>query len=202
MNNAASFSSRLLLAAMSIALLGSTACGPIVFSGETARVIDGSGPPPPPAAEPPRVEVTDDKIVIREQVQFDYNRATIRKVSFDLLAEVAKVMNDNPRIKKIRVEGHASEEGSDEYNLALSKRRAFAVRDHLVKRGKVKASRLTHEGYGESRPIASNADEEGRSKNRRVEFVILEQDYVETKKVTDPNTGETQVTTTTKSAAE
>ena len=148
------------------------------------------------------VEVTDDKIVIREQVQFDYNRATIRKVSFDLLAEVAKVMNDNPRIKKIRVEGHASEEGSDEYNLALSKRRAFAVRDHLVKRGKVKASRLTHEGYGESRPIASNADEEGRSKNRRVEFVILEQDYVETKKVTDPNTGETQVTTTNKSAAE
>jgi len=187
---------------LSLTAVCASACAPIVFAGETPFVVDGSAAPLATPAEPPRVEVTDDRIVIREQVQFEFDRAAIRPVSFDLLAEVAKVMNDNPRIKKIRVEGHASDEGPDAYNLDLSQRRAAAVRSHLVKRGKVDPARLVADGYGEARPIASNADPDGRAKNRRVEFVILEQEYVETRTVVDATTGETSVTTTTKSATE
>jgi OOP family OmpA-OmpF porin len=172
-------------------------CGPQIFEGATAKVIEPSGPAVAVEApqEDARVEVTDDKIVIREKIQFDLNKATIRPESDDLLAEIAKVMNENPRLKKIRVEGHASSEGGYAHNVDLSKRRAKAVLDHLVKKGKVDKKRLASEGYGPDQPIASNDSETGREANRRVEFTILEQDYVETKTTVDPATGEKKVET-------
>ncbi|MFV8753970.1 OmpA family protein [Nannocystaceae bacterium ST9] len=172
-------------------------CGPRVFESQTAKVIEPSGPQVAAEApkEEPRVEVTDDKIIIREKVQFDFNKATIKPESNSLLAEVAKVMNDNPRLKKIRVEGHASSEGEDAYNMTLSEKRAKAVMDHLIKKGKVDKKRLTSEGFGETVPLQSNDSEAGREANRRVEFTILEQDFVETKKTIDPVTGEEKVET-------
>ena len=180
-------------------LLG--ACGPRIFEGANAKVIEPSGPVAAVEApkEEPRVEVTDDKIIIREKIQFDYNKATIKSESDDLLAEVAKVIKDNPRIKKIRIEGHASSEGDHDYNVKLSQKRAKAVLDHLVKKGKVSKQRLESEGYGPDRPIASNDSETGREANRRVEFMIVDQDYTETTKTTDPVTGETKVETAAKS---
>ncbi len=189
-----------LLAGLVVAAL-TAGCGPRVFESETAKVIEPSGPAVAVEApkEEPRVEITDDKIVIREKIQFDFDKATIRPESNDLLAEIAKVMNDNPRLKKIRVEGHASSEGDHEHNVDLSKRRAKAVLDHLVKKGKVDKKRLESEGYGPDRPIDSNDTESGREANRRVEFTILSQDYVETKTVVDPETGEKQVETLEKS---
>ena len=78
-------------------------------------------------------------------------------------------------IKKISIEGHASSDGDDNANLALSDRRAKSVMDYLVKKG-VKADRLTAKGYGEQKPIADNGSEEGRVKNRRVEFNITERE--------------------------
>jgi OOP family OmpA-OmpF porin len=172
-------------------------CGPRVFEAGSAKVIEPSAPPVALEApkEEPRVEVTDDKIIIREKVQFDFNKATIKSESDDLLAEVAKVIKDNPQIKKIRVEGHASSEGDHGYNVKLSKSRAKAVLDHLVKKGKVEKKRLESEGYGPDRPISSNDSETGREANRRVEFTILEQEYTVTKKTVDPETGEEQVET-------
>jgi outer membrane protein OmpA-like peptidoglycan-associated protein len=172
-------------------------CGPRVFEASSAKVIEGAPPPVVVEApkEEPRVEITDDKIIIREKVQFDFNKATIKRESDSLLAEVAKVINDNPRLKKIRVEGHASSEGNHEYNVKLSKQRAKAVLDHLVKKGKVDKQRLESEGYGPDRPIASNDDETGRETNRRVEFTIVEQEYTVTKKTVDPATGEEKVET-------
>lgn len=166
-------------------------CGPIVFESQTAKVFEPSAPPPTVEApeEEARVEVTDDKIIIREKVQFDFNKATIKSESNSLLAEVAKVMNENPRLKKIRVEGHASAEGEDAYNMKLSEKRAKAVMDHLVKKGKVAKQRLVSEGFGETQPIGTD------EANRRVEFTILEQDFVETKKVVDPVTGEEKIET-------
>jgi outer membrane protein OmpA-like peptidoglycan-associated protein len=188
-----------LLTLLALPLLVS-GCGPRVFEAGTAKVIEPSGPLSleAPAAEP-RVEVTDDKIIIREKIQFDFDKATIRPESNDLLAEIAKVMNENPRLKKIRIEGHASSEGGYTHNVKLSQRRAKAVLDHLIKRGKVDKGRLLSEGYGPDRPIASNDSESGREANRRVEFMILEQDYTVTKTVVDPATGEAQVETEKKS---
>jgi outer membrane protein OmpA-like peptidoglycan-associated protein len=172
-------------------------CGPRVFESQNPKVFEPSGPPPTVEApkEEPRVELTDDKIIIREKVQFDFNKATIKPESNSLLAEVAKVMNDNPRVKKIRVEGHASSEGDDDYNMRLSEKRAKAVMDHLIKKGKVAKQRLVSEGFGETRPIQSGDSEAALEANRRVEFIIVEQDYVETKKTIDPSTGEEKVET-------
>lgn len=169
-----------------------------MFEASSAKIIESSAPPPPiasPAKPAPRVEVTDDKIVIHEKIQFDRGKATIRSVSDDLLAEIAKVINEHPRIQKIRVEGHASAEGNHARNVELSKRRAQAVVDHLVRHGNVDAQRLESEGYGPDRPIADNETEAGREANRRVEFMIVAQEYTQTRKIIDTQTGSTKVET-------
>lgn len=186
------------LASVALALpLLLAACGPRVFEAGNAKVIEPSAPPVVAEApkEEARVELTDDKIVIREKIQFDYNKATIKPESDSLLAEIAKVMNENPQVTKIRIEGHASSEGNHDYNVKLSKNRAKAVLDHLVKKGKVDKKRLESEGYGPDRPISSNDTETGREANRRVEFMILEQEYTVTKKIVDPETGEEKIET-------
>lgn len=177
-------------------LLALGGCGPRVFDGESAKVIEVVRPPPPPVAvvkPEPRVEITDDKLVIREKIQFDRNRATIKRESDDLLAEIAQVINDNPRLHVIKIEGHASADGRHAHNVELSKRRAKAVVEHLVRRGGVDPGRLQSDGYGPDRPIADNETPEGREANRRVEFTIVSQDYTETKTTIDPQTGRTRV---------
>lgn len=186
------FSSALVLPLL-LTLIGG--CGPRVFESGTAKVIEPGTPLAVEAPVEPRVEVTDDKIVIREKIQFDVNKATIRPESDDLLAEIAQVMTDNPQLKKIRIEGHASSEGGHAHNVKLSQRRAKAVLQHLVKKGKIDKARLESEGYGPDQPIASNDTETGREANRRVEFTILEQEYTVTTTTVDPATGEKQVET-------
>lgn len=125
---------------------------------------------------PARVYVTKAQIMILEKIYFDFNKATIKKQSFELLAEVANVINSNPQIKLIEVAGHTDDVGNDAYNLKLSQARVDAVVNHLVTVGKVDRSRLQPKGYGESKPIDSNATEDGRAMNRRVEFNILSQE--------------------------
>ncbi|MCS6948162.1 MAG: OmpA family protein, partial [Steroidobacteraceae bacterium] len=73
---------------------------------------------------------------------------------------------------RIEVAGHTDDRGSDAYNLDLSQRRAEAVRDYLAKAGV--ANPLSARGYGESQPIASNADAAGRAQNRRVVLRVLD----------------------------
>ena len=139
-------------------------------------------PPPPPAPTPPppepvkaigRVNVTDSKIEIKEQVQFDQGKATIKTESFTLMDEVAKAMKDNEKIKKVLVEGHTSAEGEAAANMKLSDDRAKAVMKGLIERG-VDAKRLSSKGFGISKPIGDNSDANGRVKNRRVEFTIVD----------------------------
>jgi outer membrane protein OmpA-like peptidoglycan-associated protein len=124
-----------------------------------------------PDAGVSKVRLVGDRIEIMEIVHFDFNKATIQKISYELLNQVAKVVGDHPEITLLRVEGHTDSKGEDAFNLKLSQDRANAVRAYLVKRGIAK-SRLNPVGYGETRPVESNADDEGRSKNRRVEFVV------------------------------
>ena len=157
--------------------------------------ISGNPPPPPPEAPepPPRVEVIDNKIVIHEKIQFEYDKAIIMEASFDLLSEIAQTIKDNAHIKKISIEGHASAEGSDKYNLKLSDARAKSVMKHLVEKGSIPAEMLVAKGFGETQPIASNDDEAGREANRRVEFIILEQDVTEKKVQVDSKTGKKKV---------
>lgn len=117
-----------------------------------------------------RVVVTDKKIEIKETIFFETGRATIKSVSFSLLDEVARALQENPSIR-VRIEGHTDSQGKDRYNLKLSRARAKAVRKYLVGRG-VAGRRMVSQGYGETRPISDNRTAEGRAANRRVEFVI------------------------------
>ena len=116
------------------------------------------------------VVVTQDKIELKQTVFFDTNKATIKKVSFELLNQVGQAMQDNPTIQ-VRIEGHTDSQGNDKFNMKLSQRRAESVRTYLVKKG-VAADRMVAQGYGETVPIADNRTSAGRAQNRRVEFVI------------------------------
>jgi outer membrane protein OmpA-like peptidoglycan-associated protein len=142
---------------------------------------DPPPPPPPPvtapAPEPPkalgRVQVTDGKITIAEQIAFDQNKAVIKPESFGLMDEIAKAMKDNDKIKKVSVDGHTSAEGDAGANMKLSQDRAAAVMKGLIERG-IDKGRLTSKGFGVTKPIGDNSTPAGRMQNRRVEFNIID----------------------------
>ncbi len=102
-------------------------------------------------------------------IQFEFNSSVLRTASYPALDELSNDLRDG-KVAKLQLEGHASEEGTTEYNMQLSKDRANAVKTYLVNSG-VTASNITTKGFGETRPVASNATEEGRQQNRRVEIV-------------------------------
>ncbi len=122
---------------------------------------------------PSRVVLRAGKIEILEKVQFETASATLLSDSTSLLDEVASTLREHPEISKVRVEGHTDSDGARDYNLGLSRDRAASVMDYLVNQG-VESTRLTAEGYGPDQPIADNDTAEGKEKNRRVEFTILE----------------------------
>ena len=124
-----------------------------------------------PDNAPRGVRVTKTSIEINEKIFFETGKAVILPKSFDILNSVAQAMKDYSNIS-IEVQGHTDSVGSDSYNLKLSDRRANSVRQYLIEQG-VDAERLQAKGYGESTPIADNATEEGKERNRRVEFKII-----------------------------
>ncbi len=102
-------------------------------------------------------------------IQFPYNSAVLASSSYPILDALATSLRVN-HDSKIVLEGHtASDEGTDSYLMNLSRDRASSVKTYLVNSG-ISAQRITIQAVGESRPIASNATEEGRSQNRRVEI--------------------------------
>ena len=126
-----------------------------------------------PDADPDaKVALEDGKINIKEQVFFETGKAKIKSESFDLLNQVAKLLNDNPHIGNITVEGHTDSRGKYKSNMKLSQDRANSVMKYLIGQG-VDPNRLTAIGYGPDRPIDDNETDEGRARNRRVEFVAL-----------------------------
>ena len=118
------------------------------------------------------VKIERDKITV-PPVFFATSKARILPRSYPVLLEVANTLLRNSWVKKVRVEGHTDSRGSDEFNLDLSRRRAASVRNFLVEQG-VAPARLTSAGFGETQPIEDNRSRDGRSKNRRVDFVILD----------------------------
>ncbi len=125
-----------------------------------------------PLGEKPIVEVETERLSLRDMINFDTGQATIRPESKRILDDIAAVLKAHGEIRRIRIEGHTDNVGGQAYNQDLSTRRARAVVEALVARG-VGRPRLTAVGYGFSRPIASNATAFGRTKNRRVEFTIV-----------------------------
>ena len=106
-----------------------------------------------------------------DNVLFDRGSAQMLPGSAERLDEVVEFLQENPMVA-IEVEEHTDNQGRADLNLELSRQRAEAVRDYLIEQGG-DTSRITAKGYGGTKPLASNAIEEERSKNRRVEFTIM-----------------------------
>lgn len=113
-----------------------------------------------------------DQSTITTPVFFPFDQSAITDEGIRLLDQKVDALQRNPSVR-IRVEGNADDSGSDEYNMALSQRRAAIVNRYLTDRG-IDASRVQIVSYGEERPACKTArDEDCRAKNRRDEFVIL-----------------------------
>lgn len=110
------------------------------------------------------------RATLEEVVYFDYDESEIRSDSEAKLRAKVEILRANPSLR-VRIEGHADERGSTEYNLALGTRRAEAVRQFFTSFG-IDASRFAITSYGEERPAAEGSSEDAWSQNRRAEFVI------------------------------
>ena len=128
-------------------------------------------PDPAKRGCPTAVRLVGSELKILQQVQFATGTARIKAESNDLLEEVATVLKDHQELVAIEVQGHTDNQGPQALNEQLSQQRADAVMKSLVDRG-VGADRLTAKGYGPNEPIADNGTDEGRAKNRRVQFKI------------------------------
>ncbi|MEL6543632.1 MAG: photosynthetic reaction center cytochrome c subunit family protein, partial [Myxococcota bacterium] len=132
----------------------------------------------PPTETAPKVEIKGDHIDFSGKVFFETGSAKISERSLPLLDAVAKVMNDNPRVKKVEIQGHTDNTGGAAENLALSDARAIQVMTYIISDG-VAPERLSAKGYGQTQPVGDNSTDEGRDANRRVEFLITDMDEEE-----------------------
>ena len=142
---------------------------PVVGSLAPAAPAGPLAAAPEPAPLAAVTEPVPVATLVLEGVNFDFDKAVIRPQDYAKLDQDVDAMKAWGDVD-VEVAGHTCSIGTEEYNLGLSLRRAEAVRNYLVSKG-VSADRLTVKGYGESRPVASNATREGRAQNRRVELV-------------------------------
>jgi OmpA-OmpF porin, OOP family len=157
-----------------------------MFGGVQPKAAMAAQPAPEPAPAPAPVQVQEAppepvpaqepspghfKYCITLHGEFDIDRALIRPEYQDEIARVGDFMKKYPTTTAV-IEGHTDNVGSEEHNMELSQRRAEAVVKYLVENLGIEASRLQAKGYGMSRPVADNATEEGRQKNRRMDAII------------------------------
>ncbi|URA09490.1 OmpA family protein [Thermospira aquatica] len=118
------------------------------------------------------VEQTELGLRIRiNSIEFEFGKANLRSAKMPILDRLAQILKKYSAYE-IEVHGHTDNIGSEQRNLELSLQRAQAVKDYLVKKG-IPARRMTTKGFGFQYPVADNATEEGRRKNRRVEFILI-----------------------------
>src|SRR5512135_2701028 len=134
-------------------------------------------PPPAPTPEPAPAPAAEPVKITLEDIHFDFNKATLTKVAAGILDSDIKTLQENPGIK-VQIEGHACAHGAEDYNMALSERRANAVKEYLLNHG-IAADRMTTISYGETRPLCveeptpKNKNSECMKSNRRVHFEVI-----------------------------
>lgn len=156
------------------------------YNGCPEPIIEEAEPiDPPTVTEPKQPKVTpqpttpqpeeqnENKVLqeVYDNLEFETNSAVIRKESYKTLDNLVTLLNKKKNYL-ISVEGHTDNVGDPATNIVISRQRAAAVKKYLTDRG-IKSDRIFTEGYGETKPIASNASAEGRRRNRRVEFLIM-----------------------------
>ena len=173
----------------------------VVLGGLTLAACGGEPPPEPPAPEPmaagPDLDslrafedsvraareaearaaaereraIADARAILEQRVQFDYDQSALRSDAEAVLRQKVAILRASPQVE-IRLEGHADERGSVEYNQALGNRRAQSVLDFFTQQG-LSAGGFQTTSFGEERPLAAVSNEMAWAQNRRVEFVIL-----------------------------
>ncbi len=133
--------------------------------------------PPPPAPAPAPAPKAAVKKIILEDIHFEFDKATLTPAAREILDSNLRMMKDNPGTR-VQIEGHACAHGAEKYNMALSERRANAVKEYLVKAG-IKEERLATIAYGETRPLCveeptpKNKNSQCMKSNRRVHFEVI-----------------------------
>lgn len=138
---------------------------------QISKVIPHCALRPQPKPQPPSVPILEEKVTIKLQVLFDNDKSVVKPQYLSELFTAAEFMQKYSDTTVI-IEGHTDSNASDAYNIALSERRAQAVKEVFINQFGISPARIQAIGYGESRPIASNATAEGRQMNRRVVAVI------------------------------
>ncbi len=136
-------------------------------------------PTPAPAPEPAKLPSASgvtregDSIKLPGNIVFDTGKATLKEGSGSdvVLGQLKQFLDENAQITKLRIEGHTDNVGQPAANMTLSGQRALTIKNWLITHG-IKQDRLLAVGFGETKPIANNAAEEGRAQNRRTEFHI------------------------------
>jgi peptidoglycan-associated lipoprotein len=149
---------------------------PTPGGGSTTQPGGGERTPPPPPPPPPTTTTTVDGFnanvaMMGERIHFDYNESTVRADDNARLDAKAALLKRFPALR-IRITGHADERGSDQYNIALGKRRADAAKDYLVRVG-IDASRIETSSLGREVPADPGHDDNAWAQNRRDEFDVI-----------------------------
>jgi peptidoglycan-associated lipoprotein len=146
------------------------ALAPTATTGDASREAAERAAREAEAAAAAQRETTRAREILETRVFFDYDEAEIRSDARQVLSDKVGILRDMPAVR-LRVEGHADERGSTEYNQALASRRASSVVTYLAGFG-ISAERFETVSLGEERPLAQGHDERAWSQNRRGEFVI------------------------------
>lgn len=117
-----------------------------------------------------RTKLMNEGRFVTNEILFDVNSDVIRKESQAAIQDIGMVLRDEPSIS-VKIIGHTDSDGDAAANLALSQKRAVAVKNRLIKDHAIAPSRLTTDGKGESQPVSDNDTASGKAQNRRVEFV-------------------------------
>lgn len=159
---------KFLIALFSCALMAGCASNQTEDSGETSTAeTTTSAAPETTAPEEPAATETEAAVTLETVFYFDFDQATLTadtRAALDAQAAALKGSNS-----QVRLEGHADERGTRDYNMALGERRANAVANYLIING-VERYRIEVVSYGEERPVAEGKDEMSYAKNRRVEL--------------------------------
>jgi OOP family OmpA-OmpF porin len=167
--------------AQPVAAVTPAPAAPVQRPAEVVRDLDGDNDgvidrldrcPNTPAGAKVNANGCPEVLMTLTGVNFQYDSSQIDPSSESVLNQAVTALND-ARTINVRIVGHTDSRGSEEYNQALSERRAIAVRNYLTGKG-ISASRLTTVGEGEGRPISSNTTDDGRYQNRRVELHVNE----------------------------
>jgi OOP family OmpA-OmpF porin len=140
---------------------------------EPVEVAELEEQPETKSEEPPLIEtfsITTGQTIQLKNIFFISNKSELLPSSYAELDKLAKYLSSEEETT-IEISGHTDNTGSEKQNKTLSEARARAVADYLIKKA-IDVSRISYTGYGSSKPVASNAIEEGKQRNRRVEFMI------------------------------